>query len=370
VLVTLAGLRMAIVGPLPPPAGGMANQTRQLGELLRGEGADVTIVQVNAPYRPQFIGGVRGVRALFRLLPYLVRLWRVAGRVDLFHVMANSGWSWHLCAAPAVWIAHARGVPAIVNYRGGEAAKFLASSKRTICATLRRAKLLIVPSGFLHKVFQDFGIVSDVVPNILDLERFHPNASPANGTAANIAVTRHLEPIYDIPTALRAFALVRAVVPNSRMTVAGSGPEAAALETLCAEIGVADAVDFCGTLDRDQIAALLRSSAVMVNPSRVDNMPNSVLEAMACGVPVVSTRVGGVPFIVRDGVTGLLITAGDERTMADAVISILRNRELSSRLRDAALGEVQQYAWPRVKQRWIDVYASALSGASLAPHCG
>ena len=94
--MTLDGLRLAIVGPLPPPAGGMANQTRQLAELLRAERVDVTVVQLNAPYRPRFVGRLRGIRALFRLMPYLLSLWRAAGRVDLFHIMANSGWSWHL----------------------------------------------------------------------------------------------------------------------------------------------------------------------------------------------------------------------------------------------------------------------------------
>src|SRR4029077_16590442 len=99
-VVTLSGLKVGLVGPLPPPAGGMANQTRQLAELLAREGALVPLAQSNAPFRPRFIGQLRGLRGLFRLIPYLVRLWRVAGQVDLLHVMANSGWSWHLCAAP------------------------------------------------------------------------------------------------------------------------------------------------------------------------------------------------------------------------------------------------------------------------------
>jgi glycosyltransferase involved in cell wall biosynthesis len=356
------------VGPLPPPAGGMANQTRQLAELLRAERVDVTVVQLNAPYRPRFVGRLRGIRALFRLMPYLLSLWRAAGRVDLFHIMANSGWSWHLCAAPAIWIAHARGVPAIVNYRGGEAATFLAGSKRIVWASLRRSELLVVPSGFLRKVFEDFGISSDVIPNILDLQRFHPG-SAQRGAETRLAVTRHLEPIYDISTAIRAFALIHAAVPASRMTVAGSGPEEGALKSLCASLGLTDFVDFCGTLDRDRIAQLLRASSVAINPSRVDNMPNSVLEAMACGVPVVSTRVGGVPFIVQEGVTGLLVPEGDERLMADAVIAILKDSSLASRLSDAALCDVQQYGWPQVRQRWIDAYAFALSGARLAPQC-
>ena len=98
-------ISIGLVGPLPPPSGGMANQTRQLARLLTDAAMAVEIVQVNAHYRPHWIGNLRGVRAVFRLVPYLLRLWRCAGRADLFHVMANSGWAWHLCAAPAVWIA-------------------------------------------------------------------------------------------------------------------------------------------------------------------------------------------------------------------------------------------------------------------------
>src|SRR5258708_18462222 len=99
-----------------------------------------------------------------------------------------------------------------------------------------------------------------------------------------------------------------------------------------------------------------------MNPSGVDNMRNSVLEAMASGVPVVSTNVGGVPFIVRDGVTGLLVPAGDHAAMAAAVLRVLHDPQCARRLRDAALNEVQQYTWPRVRQRWAEVYAFAVSG--------
>src|SRR5690606_20780356 len=81
--------RVGLVGPLPPPAGGMANQTRQLAWLLREAGIEVELVQVNAPYRPSWIARARMLRAAFRLLPYLLRLWRCAGSVDLMHVMAN-----------------------------------------------------------------------------------------------------------------------------------------------------------------------------------------------------------------------------------------------------------------------------------------
>jgi glycosyltransferase involved in cell wall biosynthesis len=176
-----------------------------------------------------------------------------------------------------------------------------------------------------------------------------------------VIVARNLEPIYDIATALRAFALILQDAPHAKLTVAGSGPEHRALTSLVGELGISEAVTFSGRLDRGRMAELYRSASVMINPSRIDNMPNSVLEAMASGVPVVSTDVGGIPFIVRDGITGLLCRAGDHAAIAAAVQRILRDQPLAARLRDAALIEVQQYTWSRVRQTWVDLYASVLS---------
>jgi glycosyltransferase involved in cell wall biosynthesis len=363
--MNFGGLRVALVGPLPPPEGGMANQTLQLAELLRGEGADVSTVQVNAPYRPRWIEKVRGVRAVFRLVPYIVRLWGVAGHVDVVHIMANSGWSWHLFATPAVWVAKARGIPSVVNYRGGEAESFLARSGGVVLKTLRCASAVAVPSAFLEQVFRRRDIRTTVVPNIVDTEHFLPSGRMAENRAAHLVVARSLEPIYDIPTALRAFHLVREEFPDATLTVAGAGPEREALLALASELGVAGAVSFRGRLDRDEMAELYRSASVVINPSRVDNMPNSVLEAMASGVVVVSTDVGGVPFIVRDGVTGLLVPAGDHAAMAETVRRVLRDPQLARRLREAGFADIQQYTWGRVRQKWADVYASVLSAARV-----
>ncbi len=359
----LAGLRIGLVGPLPPPAGGMAMQTFQLAELLRQARAEVTLVQSNAPYRPAFVGRVPGARAFFRLLPYLWALWRAAGRSDLLHVMANSGWSWHLFAAPAIWIARARRVPVIVNYRGGEAAEFLRRSEGAVRVSMRRAARLIVPSGFLQQVFGAHGLAAEVVPNIVDLQRFHPAA--ARPTAPpRLLVARNLEAIYDNETALRAFALVLQRHADARLTIAGTGPLAEQLQGLAGSLGVAAQVDFVGRVGRDDMAGLLRASTVAINPSRVDNTPNSVLEALASGVPVVSTRVGGVPFIVEDGVTALLVPPQDPAAMAAAVSRLLDDGALAARLSAAGLEQVQRYTWVQVAPRLTAVYREAMNGAT------
>jgi len=114
------------------------------------------------------------------------------------------------------------------------------------------------------------------------------------------------------------------------------------------------------------MASLYRDADVVVNPSLVDNMPNSVLEALASGVPVVSTNVGGVPYIVRDGATALLVRPGAPAELAAAVRRVLEDATLATGLRRNGLRDVQQYAWPQVRDRWASVYSSALAGSRIA----
>ncbi len=354
------GLRVGLVGPLPPPSGGMANQTLQLASLLRSDGVEVETIQVNAPYRPAWAARLKGVRALFRMLPYLASLWAAAGRVHVFHVMANSGWSWHLFAAPAIWIARLRGKPVVINYRGGEADAFLARSRRAVGASLARADALIVPSGFLEAVFGKYGFAARVVPNIINLDRFN-HAPAAAGAGPRLLVARNLEPIYDNATALRAFAIVRAAQPQATLVVAGSGPQRAELEALAAQLGVADGVTFTGRVDNHAMAQLYRNADIMLNCSLVDNMPNSVLESLACGVPVISTNVGGVPYLVEDGRTALLVPAAAPEQMAQAILRLCAQPDLAASLREAGLRQVQQYTWHNVRPRLLDVYRSVMN---------
>ena len=357
------GLRIGLIGPLPPPSGGMANQTQQLAELLTTGGAAVTLVQVNAPYAPAWIGGVPLVRAVFRLMPYLSTLWRAAGRSDVFHIMANSGWSWHLFAAPAVWVARRRGVAVVVNYRGGEAAVFLRGSGRVVRFTLRRACALLVPSGFLQEVFFRHQMQAEILPNIVDLSRFHPreDANGADhGDAPHLLVARNLEVLYDNETAINAFKLVKEKFPRARLSIAGSGPEALRLRQRVRALGLDGAVRFCGRLERDAMAALYRSADLVLNPSLADNMPNSLLEAWASGVPVVSTNVGGIPYLAQDGVTASLVPPADPDAMAQASLFLLRNEAVWRTRAQAGLEESKRYTWAEVQPVLMDAYHRAV----------
>lgn len=179
-------------------------------------------------------------------------------------------------------------------------------------------------------------------------------------------VSRNLEPIYDNETAIRAFSIVRQTYPDAQLTIAGSGPQAELLTALVQALELGDSVSFVGRLDPDEMAHAYREADISINPSRVDNMPVSILEAMASGTPVVSTAVGGVPFLVEDRKTALLVPPGSPEAMADAIKQIMEDASLADCLAANGLQEVQKYTWPKTWPLLAAVYQNACTASTLA----
>jgi glycosyltransferase involved in cell wall biosynthesis len=355
---SLKRLHIGLVGPCPPPFGGMANQTRQLSALLQAEGVLVTFVQTNAPYQHSIIESAKGLRAVFRLLPYLLRLWKTVLKVDCLHVMANSGWSWQLYAAPAIWIAWFNKIPVIVNYRGGEAEQYFRTSINWIAPTLNKSSIVIVPSGFLKNVFSTFGFTAQVIPNIIDFKRFSYRGytNLQNSHFPRLVVTRNLEKIYGIDTAIKAISLLKHKFPHIQLFIAGSGPLLDELTQLVTMLDLSQNVEFTGKLSPDEVAELYANVDIMLNPTTVDNMPNSVLEALAVGIPVVTTDVGGIPYIVADNQTALLVDVNNPEMMANKVEQLIMDPDLYETLVLNGVKQVEKYDWDVVKHQWLDLY--------------
>ena len=362
--MTVTNFRIGLVGPLPPPFGGMANQTRQLEQLLRDEGATVELIQTNQAYRPQWVSQLKGLRAIFRLINYTNQLWQAANHVQLFHVMANSGWSWHLFAAPVIWIGKLKGVPVIINYRGGEAGAFFDKAFFWVKPSLDRTTEIIVPSGFLEAVFNKRGYTTRIVPNIIDLSRFSPKETSAQPLqqkdVINILAARNLEPIYDNATVLRAFKIIKEKIPAAHLTIAGSGVEEEYLKKLAKELTIDSSVTFTGRVDNKDMPALYQSADIMVNGSLVDNMPISILESLACGIPVVSTNAGGIPYLVEHNKTALLVSTKDHVAMADALLTLIQDDVKRNEISNNGLKSIEKYTWVNVKNCLLPIYQEAI----------
>jgi glycosyltransferase involved in cell wall biosynthesis len=133
------------------------------------------------------------------------------------------------------------------------------------------------------------------------------------------------------------------------------------LQGLVGELGLAEAVAFSGRIDNARIGELYADADLVFNPSTADNMPISILEALASGVPVVTTSAGGIPDLVRDGSTAMIVPVGDHGAMAAAALRVLGDPALAWRLRSAGVREAARYAWPHVRTLWKQAYRSVVA---------
>jgi glycosyltransferase involved in cell wall biosynthesis len=127
---------------------------------------------------------------------------------------------------------------------------------------------------------------------------------------------------------------------------------------LAQELGVADSVRFTGFLDANGKATEADAADIYINTNRVDNMPVAVVEAMAFGLPVVTTAVGGIPDLLKHGDTGLFVPVNDEKAMVRAIQSLLKNPELAARLSANGRRLAERSSWDRVRQQWEELFAT------------
>lgn len=165
----------------------------------------------------------------------------------------------------------------------------------------------------------------DVIPNFVDTTRYGPTQRRARGTPAVLAHVSNFRPIKRLEDVVRVFAAVRADLP-ARLELVGDGPERARIESLVDQLGLRADVRFRGEMD--DLAGFYPSVDVFVLPSESESFGMAALEAMACGVPVVASNVGGLPDVIADGETGFLSPVGDVAAMAANVRRLLAEPDL------------------------------------------
>jgi glycosyltransferase involved in cell wall biosynthesis len=166
-----------------------------------------------------------------------------------------------------------------------------------------------------------------VIRNGIDLTRF-PFTGPSDGGPA-VTVAR-LGAEKDVETLIRAAAIVAAQDDSFRLEIAGDGPRRAPLEALSLGLGLSDRVRFLGAVD--DVPRLLARASLFVLPSLTEGIALTLLEAMACGLPTVATRVGGNPEVLADGQTGLLVPAQSPAELAEAILRLRRERETARQM--------------------------------------
>ncbi|MFJ8474524.1 glycosyltransferase family 4 protein [Kitasatospora sp. NPDC094011] len=161
-----------------------------------------------------------------------------------------------------------------------------------------------------------------------------------------------------VPVLLRAFAQL-ADLPRARLRLVGDGDARPELRAEADRLGIADRVEFTGALTGRALVAEIQQAALLVLPSLspAESFGMTLIEAMACGTPVVGSRVGGIPYVVDDDVTGLLVAPGDERELAAACRRLLTDTRTADRFGTAGRRHVaEHYAWPGLTRRYLELF--------------
>ncbi len=345
-----------------PSLGILGGQSVQAARLLSAWAGDPDVDAWLVPVNPElpapvaFLRRVKYARTVANEAVYIPSLFRELRKADVVHVFSASYFSFLLAPLPAIRVAHALGRPVVLNYRSGEAPDHLARSavaRRALASVARN----VVPSRFLADVFATFGVGATVIPNIVDAERFaFRQRQPLR---PRILSTRNFDSLYNVSCTIRAFRLVQDRWPDATLTLVGGGAEEPRLRALVHELQLRGVV-FAGRVQPDAIAARYADHAIYRPSPNIDNMPTSIIEAYASGLPVVSTEAGGIPAILEHGTQGLLAPLNDHTTLAAHVLRLLDDHEYAARLAAAGRDSCRGCTWPAVRDQWLRVYSAVL----------
>lgn len=352
--------KIILVAPSFRFLGGLAVQA---DTLLRAWRHDPDVTASLIPFDPlppprwHFLMTVKYVRTVVTQLLYIPLLMRQLARADVVHVLSAAHSSFLLAAVPAIVVARLLGKPVVLNYHSGEAASHLRRS-RLARAVMARVDAIVVQSSYLQRIFSTFGLDTAVVPNVVDFDRFR--FKRRRQFAPRLLCTRNFERRYNVACTIRAFRIVKDRYPGATLTLAGFGREETALRALVRSLKL-EGVFFAGRVPVEEMPRYYDAADLFVQTPDVDNMPLSILQAFAAGVPVVSTDAGGVPTILQHERDGLLAPKGDHEAVAAHIVRLLEDQALAAQISEAAFASCRRYAWNAIRRQWLDVYDSVFA---------
>lgn len=359
-------LRVLIVAPSFRILGGQSVQAARLLERLREESSlEVGFLPIN-PSLPGVLSQlqrIKYVRTVVTSIGYVLSLLMRVYKYDVIHVFSASYFSFVLAPTPAILIGKLYRRKILLNYHSGEAEDHLQRWRRTAIPTIRLVDLVIVPSEYLVRVFAEFGLKASAIYNLIDTSRFRfRERSPLRPLFLS---NRNLEVHYGVDRVLRAFAIIQKEIPEASLTIAGDGSQRRALEALASDLRLRNTT-FIGQVDPGSIAGVYDAADLFLNGSEIDNQPLSILEAFSCGLPIITTDAGGIPDIVEDGKTGMVVARGDYAEMAKRALALLNDPPSAKQMVEQGRLECLKYNWEAVRDAWINAYFGLCDSESIA----
>lgn len=331
--------RIALIAPGSEIPSGQGAQAATLAAKLRRDGFDVVVLRVDPPFS---LSSLRRIRS--------------ADIVHMFVAFDRSFFS----SSSLIPLAKRWGKRVVLSYYKGDAADHATAVR----PWMKQVDDLVVPSLSIQRIFAEHGHRARVIPPIVDVCRFqYRKRAPLR---PHFLSTRSLNSEHDVENTLLAFALVRTRYAGATLTVAGTGSEANDLRRFGESLGSRD-IRFLGRVEPSAMPCLYEEADIYLNSSLTEYQPTAVLEAMASGLPVITTDCGDLPLLVQDGITGMLVSPHDPGSMAKAATVLLERQGFAQQIGYRAKERLDRYTWSHVREAWAAVYAgqSVLSPARM-----
>jgi len=299
-----------------------------------------------------------------KLADMLVAVWRHRASYAVAHLDVYSGKAFVWAYACGVLLG-LLGKPFVATLHGGNLPEFSSRHPRNVTRLLGRAARVTAPSRYLREQMQRYRADIADIPNPVDIARYRYRARAA--ARPLIVWVRSIHRIYDPLLAVDACAALRAEFPSLRLWMLGPDKEDGTLEALRQRIdhhGLREQVEIVGGVPKERVPEWLDRADVFLNTTTIDNTPVSVIEAMASGLCIVSTDVGGIPYLLQEDETALLVPPGNPEAMAGAVRRILRDPILAAGLSERARAASLASDWTRVREAWASLFAEVLRARS------
>ena len=254
-----------------------------------------------------------------------------------------------ICVA---WLCRRFRLPYIPILHGGNLPNRLISNKKTCEIYFKKAKMNVAPSYYLKEAFENAGHDNLVlIPNSIDIEKY-PFSERTIETPKLLWV-RSFSKIYNPKLAISIFAIVKEKYPEAELCMVGPEKDGSLLECKKLAENLQLKVKFTGLIPKNEWIKLSENYNIFINTTNFDNMPVSVIEAMALGLPVISTDVGGIPSLIKNREEGLLVAPNNALAFVEAIAYVLGNDMLIQSITKKARMKVEPYSWNEVKNMWI-----------------
>lgn len=287
-----------------------------------------------------------------RLLDMLLTAWAARRSYAIAQVDVYSGPSF-FWAEVVCWLLRRLGKPYVLTLHGGNLPPFARRWPWRVRHLLRSAHAVTTPSRYLLEQMQPYCSDLVLLPNPLALAAYPFRLRRA--PRPRLVWLRSFHAIYNPSMAVQVVAQLASDFPDISLTMIGPDRHDGSLDAtraLAEQLGVADRVSMAGPVAKTDVPHWLQDGDIFINTTNADNTPVSVLEALACGLCVVTTNVGGIPYLVADDQQALLVPPDDSTAMAAAVRQLLTTPELAARLSGEGHAYVQQFDWGTVLPQW------------------